>query len=411
LEKKNATEGTAAVLHGYLYNTNLLFATSQANDQFAVWPAGGKFVNLRRDDAMTRKKKLEGLSYEEFRRQVKEGHIEPLYLFIGEEEYLHEHALRLLYNCIEEASHAFNIAVFSIGAEGASGHRATLAEAIDNANQWPMMSGRRVVVIRDFDKIKEDETEIVLEYLKHPATTATVVFQSSTLDQRRKISAALLKACAVVSFDRPTEQQAQLWAEQYLKRRNCRIEPNALGHLIGLAGTRMRRLANELDKLAAYAGSSIINLSIVDELVPRSREHTAFELWDAILERDRKRALRIMERLLDDGEEPVMIVGALGGLYRRMLAGKELMSRQAPIEEVMKATGQYGYRAKAFNARINRTSRQELTSGIRRLAEVDNSIKNSEATPRLQLEFLICELTLPETARQGYIPGDVRRKT
>ncbi len=351
---------------------------------------------------MSRKKKLDALSYDDFRRQIKEGHIESLYLFTGEEDYLHDRAVRLLYNTVDEASRVFNISVFAIGSEiSPTGPKATAAMAIDTANQWPMIAARRVVIIRDFDKIREEETDLVFEYLKRPASTATVVFQSRSLDQRRKITTALMKACTVVSFDHPNEQQAARWVEQFLKRRNCRIEPTALGHLIGLTGTRMSRLANELEKLAAYSEGSIINNAIIDQLVPRAREHSGFEIWDAIMERDRKRALRLLHRMLEDGTEPVAIVGSIGGLYRRMLAGKELIARQAPQEEVMKATGQYGPRAKHFNMRLNRTSREEIVRGLRRIAQVDDAIKNSLATPRLQLEILVCELTLPESARWG----------
>jgi DNA polymerase III subunit delta len=345
------------------------------------------------------KKKLDGITYDEFRRQVKERRISPLYLFVGEEQYLNDRALRQLYETVEESNRAFSIFAFTIGETSPSGSKTTAARAIDAANEITLMAARRIVVIRDFDKIKEDETELVLDYLKRPAPHSTVVFQSATLDQRRKISAALLKTCTVVTFDRLTEQQAARWAEQYLKRRDCRIEPGALGHLIGLLGTKMSRLACELDKLAAYAGGGFVNNDVVDQLVPRVREHSSFELWDAILDRDRKRALRLTERLLNDGTEPLMIVGALAGLYRRFLAAKELMARDAPADEVMKATGQYGPRAKTFNARVLRTPREEIVHGLRRIADVDRAIKNSEATPRLQIEYLVSELTLPESAR------------
>ena len=347
------------------------------------------------------KKKLDGLTFEEFRRQIKQGHIEPLYLFVGEERYFLERALGLLYKEVDEAGRMFNISRFSIGEARANASPVRAATAIDTANQWPMMAARRIVVIRDFDKIREDETEMVLEYLKRPADTTTLVFQAASLDQRRKITAALLKACTVVTFDRLGENQAARWAEEYLKRHDCRIEQSALTFLIALVGTKMARLVSELDKLATYAGGGSITNDVVEKLVPRAREHSNFELWDAILERDRRRAIRLTQRVLDDGAEPVMLVGALAGLYRRMLAAKDLMARKAPSEEIMKATGQYGPRAAAFNARVLRTPREEIVHGMRRIAHVDNAIKGSEATPRLQLEYLIAELTLPESARWG----------
>ena len=345
------------------------------------------------------RKKLDGLSFEEFRRQIKERRIDPLYLFVGEEQYLQERALRQLYNTIDESERVFSIFTFSLGENSLAGTRATAARAIDTANEMTLMAARRIVVIRDFDKIKEEENELVLEYLKHPSETATVVFQAASLDQRRKVTTALLKTCTIVVFDPLTEQQAARWAEQYLKLRDCRIEPNALGVLISIVGTRLIRLSTELDKLAAYAGGGFINSEIIEQLVPRAREHTGFELWDAVLERDSKRALKLVARMIDDRTEPVVIIGSLGGLYRRLLAGKELIARNAPFDEVAKAIGQYGQHARTFVARLNRISREEIEHGIVRIAQADRAIKNSEATPRLQLQYLVTELTLPDAPR------------
>lgn len=346
------------------------------------------------------KKKIEGLSWEEFRRQIKAGEVEKLYLFVGEEEYLQERAVALLKNTLDEGMRLFNYTPFAIG-ETSGGIRMTTAMAIDNANQLPMMSARRITVIRDFDKVKEEELDLVLNYLKNPSPTTTMVFRAVSLDQRRKITAALMKACTVVNFERLTDAQAKRYAEEFLRRRGCRIEPMALDHLIALLGTGVARLVSELEKLAAYAEGGFVNDSAIQELVPRVREHTGFELWDAVMDRDRKRAMRYIKRMLDDRAEPVMLVGSLAGLYRRLLVAKELIARRAPFEEIAKATGQYGGRAKIWNEKIARIRREDLIHGLRRIAEVDLAIKSSEATPRLQLEFLIAELTLAERSRFG----------
>lgn len=345
---------------------------------------------------MSRSKKAEGLTYEEFRRQIKEGRIEPLYLFVGEEEYLQRRAVELLRNCLDEATRDFNFSVFALGQEGPA---SSAIAAIDAANQIPVMGARRVVIIRDFEKVREGELETVIEYLKRPAPTTTLVLQSATLDRRRKITTAALKSCTTVWLDPLNPEQAAAWVQGRLKQLGCQIEPGALGQLIGLVGTSLMRLSNEAEKLAAFAGGGLITSSAIEQLVPRWREHTNFELWDAILDRDRPRAMRLVWRLLEDGQEPLLILGALASLYRRMLLAKGLMARGAPLQEVMRATGQYGQRGLEFNARVNRTSREEIARGLTRIAETDDAIKNSVAAPGLLLEFLIAELTLPEGAR------------
>jgi DNA polymerase-3 subunit delta len=345
------------------------------------------------------KTKPDGLTFAEIQRQIKERRIDPLYLFKGEEQYLQERALRLLFESVDEGFRMVNVAILSLGGDAAS--RSTVAEVVDTANQLPMMSTRRVIVVRDFEKLKESEGDLLVEYLKNPSPTSTVVFQTTSLDQRRKISTALQKACTVVTFDLLSEKQAISWAEGYLKRRECNMEAGALKRLISLVGTRLSRLANELEKLATYADGGTIEESVVDQLVPRAREHTNWELSDALLQRDRTRSIRLAYRLLDDGVDALFIVGTVAGLYRRMLTAKDLMNRGATKDEINKATGRYGYTANEFNERVRRMDREEIVHGIQRLAQVDNAIKNSEASPRLQIEYLVAELTLPESARWG----------
>ena len=113
-----------------------------------------------------RPKKPDGLTYDEIKRQIKERRIDPLYLFVGEEQYLQERAIRLLFNTLDESGRMFNLAVLSMG--GDAGSKVTAAHVVDTANQLPMMSERRIIVVRDFEKLKEEECELLLEYLKRP---------------------------------------------------------------------------------------------------------------------------------------------------------------------------------------------------------------------------------------------------
>jgi DNA polymerase III subunit delta len=342
------------------------------------------------------KKKTSGRTYEDLRREVEEGRIEALYLFVGEEQYLQERALRRLRHTVDETLRVFNVSAYSIGSDSGTGSKTTAAMVIDAANQMPMMSARRIVVVRDFDKIKEDELETVLAYLKNPAPTTTLIFQAVAPDKRRKLTAALMKTCSVVTFDLLDEGRAMRWAEARMKQLGCTIEADALKGLIKLVGTRLARLVNELDKLAAYAAGGAITSTAVQELVPRAREHTSWELWDAINGRDRKRALKLMQHLLDDSDA-LPILGSLASLYRRLLTGKELFDGGKSEQEIKNATGQW---SQTFFNRLRSTARAELVHGLRRIAEVDNAIKNSEATPRLQMEYLVVELTLPRATRQ-----------
>jgi hypothetical protein len=76
-------------------------------------------------------KKSSGLTVDGFSREVAAGRIAPLYLFIGEEQYLAERALRELYNTLDESLRLFNLSVLSVGADNGAGSKTTAAMVID----------------------------------------------------------------------------------------------------------------------------------------------------------------------------------------------------------------------------------------------------------------------------------------
>ncbi len=331
--------------------------------------------------------KSQGLAPSDLATAVSAGRIDPLYLFLGPERFLRRESVALLTATVDEAFRPFNVDTFS-----AAEH--DLETIFDVARQLPMMSPRRLVVVRDAESIREGSQDALESYLKDPVDSAIVVFVADSLDQRRKSSTALAKACTTVSFAQLTEADASRWVEARVKQLGARIDRSAIGAVVDLAGTELTRLSVEVEKLASHAGSGTIDVPSVRALVARSREHQVWDLTDAILARDRGRAIRVVVRQLDAGEEPLGLLGMLASTYRKMLIAKELILRKAPAAEVQAAVKLPPWKMSEFNTQVRRVSAESIVHGLRRMDEVDAAIKSSVGTPRLQLEILVCELTL-----------------
>jgi len=333
-------------------------------------------------------------SQSDFHRKLQSGQIAPLYLFEGSEKYLRDQALKKLLDvAVDAAVRDFNFATVS-AAQG------DLDEALALARQFPMISARRMVVVTGFESISDDkQLDALKDYLRAPAGTTALVFVSDALDNRRNIATMLRKTCEVVSFDPMDEREAApQWIRDYVARAGCFIEPPAAAYLVGMVGVDLMRLSTELDKLINYAGEKgRIGKPEIDELVLNSREHSNFELTDAVLDGDRKRALNLLDRIYANASESpqtlsLMILGAIASNYRKMLAAKELMRQNAPNSEVAKAVGMPPFAVTRFNERVRKIDTERIVRGIARIAKADVALKTSLATPRLQLEVLICEL-------------------
>jgi DNA polymerase-3 subunit delta len=320
-------------------------------------------------------------------QSLKKRQIEPVYFLFGPETYLRDEAARMI---TDEAMRGtllreFNDSTFNLTSDDAR-------DAIAAAEQLPMMSQRRVVRIKNLGKLKEADEEILLNYVNRPVETSVVMFITEDIDKRKKL-AKLLQAGAAFEFQPLKPNELQAWIRTYLKDLRAEIEPPALQRILETVSSDLHTLVNELNKLyAAALPSGRITPALVDSLVGRSREHMNWELSDHILSRNRKGALKTLKDLLDDGVEPLLLIGLIAGTYRRMALAKALLSQGASPAEIFSEVRMPPFKQRDYLSMLNLVDSERLARTIRRVAQTDLAIKTSKATPRMQVEMLVCEL-------------------
>lgn len=330
---------------------------------------------------------MKTLSRTELDRSLREGP-RPLYLLLGSEVYLRRVAAQTITEVALSRTllREFNESAFSLLSD-------PVQSAIAAAEQLPMMSDMRVVRIRDFARLREADEDTLIRYLNNPAPTTVMIFIADELDKRKKSSKVLLDTCTVVEFGPLKDAEVKAWAKTRLKELKVSADDQVLSELIRVVGTDVQTLFNELEKLASAAASSgdRITLDLVDELIGRSRELSNFELADQLLAGNRKKALETLHRLLEDGAEPVMLVGLIAGNYHRLALGKHLLTRGGR-DEVFRNISLPPFKRDSYISTLQRSSAEKIARGIQLTAAADLAIKTSQATPRLQLELLVCEL-------------------
>ena len=318
---------------------------------------------------------------------LKKGQIEPVYFLFGPETYLRDEAARLIADQAMSGTllREFNDSTFNLTSDDAR-------DAIAAAEQLPMMSQRRIVRIKNLGKLKEAGEEVLLNYVNRPVETSVVIFITEDIDKRKKL-ARLLLAGAAFEFQPLKLSELQAWIRSYLKGLTAEIEPQALQRILETVTSDLHTLANELNKLAAAAlPSGRITTELVESLVGRSREHMNWELSDHILSRNRRGALKTLKDLLDDGVEPLLLIGLIAGTYRRMALAKALLSQGASPAEIFSEVRMPPFKQRDYLAMLNRVDSEGLARTIRRVAQTDLAIKTSKGTPRMQVEMLVCEL-------------------
>jgi DNA polymerase-3 subunit delta len=341
------------------------------------------------------------ITREQLREQIRRREIHPVYVLHGAETYLRDLAAKTITNaCFAEGDFRdFNDDSFSLNIAD------NIRNALSAANQLPMMAERRVVRISEVrvatsankDTLKEDYFDAVAAYLKAPSPSSVVIFVADELNANRKVGKLLKGHAGAVEFARPGDADLVQWARQELKKRGAEMDDRTLRHLLALIGPDVRRLTIEIDKLSTSAlPEKSIDIDLVDALVANVREIPNFDLTDNLVGGNRKKAIQILSKILDDGAEPIALIGLLSYNFRRLLIAKDMMERGADRGSVTKAAKLYG-KPESFLSAARRADMKKLQHAVVRLAETDLAIKTSVggSAPkgsRLQLEMLVCEL-------------------
>lgn len=346
------------------------------------------------------KQKTDSSSFDRLKSAIRAKNVENLYFFHGEEMFLLNHYLeqirRLLLDELTESFnyHRLNSETFDIRA---------FADAVENL---PMMAEHTLVQVDDIDpfKLPEDERNKMAEIFSDIPDYCTVVFTYVTIpfkaDKRfKKLWEVVDAHGSVVEFTKQEPRDLIPWVARHFAAKGKRI-PNDLCHyLIDITGGTMTALSGEIDKICAYSGAEHIKKSDIDAVTEPVLDAVVYEMTDLLGQGQYGAALAKLQQLLKMQEEPIALLGLIGGHFRRISTARILLDHGRPAGELMKLCGIGSYPAqKAMDA-----ARRFQPAFCRRAAELvletDRQMKTSFDDQDRLLELLI--LQLAQEARRG----------
>jgi DNA polymerase-3 subunit delta len=329
----------------------------------------------------------------------------PLYLIVGEEDLLRDAALAAIKSAVLGDRDEFNYDLFY-------GDDATGADILTAASEMPVFAERRLVVVKAAEKLPSRESEALLDFLKQPVETTTLVFVSAKLDGRLKFAQALGRAAVVIDCAPLREAQVASWVARDAEWLGVRLDDQAAQVLKEVAGESLYGARRELEKLAAYVppGRAV---TAADVYLLRGLEPGAsvFDLALAIAERHRGRVLSILARNLEAGEAPLRILGSLAWQYRRLWKMKELLAIGGREGEVARTLRMDPLKVRSC---LGRLSDEHLQTALRLFLEADAQLKGgSSGHPRMVMERLLLRLCdfvkRPAPSGPGRSPGAAGR--
>lgn len=337
---------------------------------------------------------------------LKKREFDPVYYFYGDDDFLKDMRVRELVDAaVDPATRDFNLEVRRGGELDAEGLDSLLSTP-------PMLADRRVVVVREADKLKKDARRLLEEYLKRPAADTTLVLVSPT---GVRADRALAERSTAIEFAPLTGDRVLKWvsyhAETVLRRA---ITPSAASLLIEAAGDDLAQLAVELEKLASFSDETI-DEAAVSAVVGVRRGETVSDLLDAVAARDARTALALIPEILQQPKtSAVAVVMSLSTQTLALAYGEAARARGTPARSLyneymtlLKETGAFpgrpwGEAVTAWTKYSDRWTAADLDAGLHALLVADEALKETKLSSDEQLlTSLVLSLCLSGSSQRA----------
>ncbi|MGB7846239.1 MAG: DNA polymerase III subunit delta [Candidatus Acidiferrum sp.] len=339
------------------------------------------------------------LNLEQFKERLEKGKVIPAVLLLGDEPYLRD-ACRaaLIDKFVPEGARAWAVSRFSAD-------RGDTQAALDQSQSLPMLSSQQVVFLEEAEaieklgeKAREETVQSIVGYLQDPAPFTILVIEAEKLDMRMLLGKKLADLALVVEVglgDRPDDRlgAAEGLAKALAKEQRLTFEKGAAEDLAEFVNGDLMRLKTEVEKLATYAAErKTIRREDVSALVISEKTTTIWEVADLLASHQPRKALEFIDRLLREGEEPVLMVGGMAWMYRKLVEASEVRG----VTNGWQAAKALAMRPEQADLAIQcarKIPKERLLDGLQALQEADNRLKGGAKDVRAIMEFLVWRLS------------------
>jgi DNA polymerase-3 subunit delta len=331
----------------------------------------------------------------------------PMYLLYGPEEYIKKEFLtELIQAALPGENRAFNLDIF----HGDDFDRDSFS---DRVSSFPLFAERRMVVLKKFEALSTPNKDFVLENIGALPQSMTFVAETSAekMDTVRMKNLKKLADARGMSFAFQflSEDETVQRVKARLRKEELGIEPEALDLLVASVGTHLSDLVNEVDKIIlSVGGAKVITSDAVADVVGRYRTDNLFAVIDRLGQMRPHSLVARLNRLLDGGEEPILVLAMLIRrvvllLEVRALTAEDPRARSPKVIAAALAGFTSPYFAGKLIDQASRFTTEELDTYLKNLRWADNKLKSTSLPPRGILETALVAASMGKTLAQDRV--------
>ena len=331
-------------------------------------------------------------SYKSLVESLAAGRIGTFYILHGDERYLLERSLGEIRKCLcPDGLGGFNYKRFGGGS--------VLVDDLEDAiNTYPTFAERTLVEVHDFDIFKSEQKNRISEILSDLPDYVCVVLIYDTVpykpDGRQKLDKEILQRAEVIEFTIQEQDNLVKWIKRHFSDTKKLISTSDAEYLVLITGGYMSTLHSEVGKVAAYAQGEKVTRADIDAVVTPVLDTVAYKLTDALIRREHKNAMRILDELFQMRESPHKLIYSISLKMRQLLAARICIESGLSKNALIDMCGiRYEFQARALMDSARKTTIRNCCDAVLQCAQTAFDL-NSAPEPEARMIELIAKLAL-----------------
>ncbi|WP_372641833.1 DNA polymerase III subunit delta [Ancylomarina sp.] len=307
------------------------------------------------------------MTFEEIYSSIKKQEYAPIYFLMGEESfYIDKITDYILENALPQAERDFNQTVFY-------GKDADIANIMDTARRFPMMSTRQLVVVKEAQQLKN--IELLDTYIKNPlkSTILVINYKYKSLDKRKAFTKNVAQYGILFESKKIYENQLPDWISKYTSSLKLKIDTKASILLSEFLGNDLSKISNELDKLSInIPQGNTITADDIEKNIGISKDFNNFELQNALGKKDVVKANQIINYFsTNEKNNPIYVTIALLHSYFSKILKFHFLKNKTNDKITASALGVNPFFVKDYKSAARLYNPKKLVSIINLLREYD----------------------------------------
>ncbi len=286
-----------------------------------------------------------------------------------------------------------NVVVFDLAVN-------TIQDVLTEAMYVSLFLEKKYIIVKNASfftnssKAKEEEIELLLHYMKSPVVNSIIVFTTyDKIDSRKKITKAFSEKYKVICVNMVQVNDIVNKLRDVVIHHNYKVDIETLQYIVQICQNNYDLAYNELEKIFLYyERPQTILLEDVKNIVSRTISDNNFKFVEAVVSKNRKHALRLLEDLYTLKVDPIQLFVLLAREYRLLFSLSSFMRRGYSKNQLKNELCLQDWQIEKLSRNGSLYYEDDIKEYLKKLAFIDYKIKSGEMDRFSAMKLFLLEI-------------------